>query len=90
MQIQENGELIADGVPLGVLFDKSIPSLLSFFASKPKNLYPNMKLSVFKNSRIAIMVPTALNTESKIENPLVLHGFRPVVTILGVFNYFQI
>ena len=49
-----------------------------------------MKLSVFKNSRIAIMVPTALNTESKIENPLVLHGFRPVVTILGVFNYFQI
>ena len=36
------------------------------------------------------MVPTALDSESKCENTLVLHGFRPVVIILGVFNYFQI
>ena len=57
-----------------------------------------MKFSVFKNSKIAITVPTALNLESKFENPLVFYGFQPVVTsgieiiyvILDVFNYFQI
>ena len=48
-----------------------------------------MKLSVLKNSQIAIMVPAALNADSKFENPLVLDGFRPFVTILGAFNYFQ-
>ena len=48
-----------------------------------------MKLSVLKNSQIAIMVPAALNPDSKFENPLVLDGFRPFVTILGAFNYFQ-
>ena len=67
------------------------------FISKPKNLYPNMKFSVFKNSKIEITIPTALNSESKFENPLVFYGFRHVVTsgieiiyvILDVFNYFQ-
>ena len=48
-----------------------------------------MKLSVFKKNPIAIMVPAALNSDSKFENPLVLDGFRPVATILGAFNYFQ-
>ena len=48
-----------------------------------------MKLSVFKNSQIAIMVPAALNADSNFENPLVLDGFRSFVTILGAFNYFE-
>ena len=48
-----------------------------------------MKFPVFSNSQIAIMVPEALNSESKFENPLVLDGLRPVVTILGAFNYFK-
>ena len=30
-----------------------------------------MKLSVLKNSQIAIMVPAALNPDSKFENPLI-------------------
>ena len=60
------------------------------FVSKLKNLHPNMKLPVFKNSKITIIVSPALSSESDFEKPLVLHGFRPVLTILGAFNSFQL
>ena len=49
-----------------------------------------MKLPVFKNSKITIIVSPALSSESDFEKPLVLHGFRPVLTILGAFNSFQL
>ena len=49
-----------------------------------------MKLPVFKNSKITIIVSPTLSSESDFEKPLVLHGFRPVLTILDAFNSFQI
>ena len=60
------------------------------FCFKAQKSLSKHEIVCFQNSKIAIMIPTALNSELKFENLLVLHRYRPVLTILGVVNYFQI